>query len=41
MPIKFDLENLRKEHECVNYFETRLYNPQADVSIKKCAIVWI
>jgi len=34
MPISFDLENLRKMHECVNYFETGLYDPRCDVSSK-------
>ena len=35
MPIEFDLENLRKEHNCVNYFETGLQDPRDDVSSKK------
>ena len=34
MPISFDLEDLRKKHNCVNYFETGLYDPRADVSSK-------
>jgi hypothetical protein len=34
MPINFDLESLRKEHECVNYFETGLYDPRCGVSIR-------
>ena len=32
MPISFDLECLRKEHNCVNYFETGLWDPRGDVS---------
>ena len=35
MPISFDLESLRIEHECVNYFETGLYDPRQDVSSRK------
>jgi len=34
MPISFDLEILRLTHNCVNYFETGLYDPRADVSSK-------
>lgn len=34
MPISFDLEKLRKEHNCVNYFETGLWDPRQDVSSK-------
>jgi hypothetical protein len=34
MPIAFDLENLRKSHKCVNYFETGLWDPRTDVSSK-------
>jgi hypothetical protein len=34
MPIAFDLEELRKKHQCVNYLETGLYDPREDVSIK-------
>jgi hypothetical protein len=34
MPISFDLEYLRKTHECVNYFETGLYDPRYDISSK-------
>jgi hypothetical protein len=34
MPISFDLEHLRKIHNCVNYFETGLYDPRTDVSSK-------
>ena len=35
MPIDFDLEKLRKEHECLNYFETGLWDPRGNVSSKK------
>ena len=35
MPISFDLEALRKQHNCVNYFETGLWDPREDVSSKK------
>ena len=34
MPIKFDLEQLRQQHECINYFETGLYDPHLNVSSK-------
>lgn len=35
MPINFDLEKLRKEHHCLNYFETGLWDPRSDVSSKR------
>jgi len=35
MPIRFDIETLRKQHKCINYFETGLFNPRHDVSSKK------
>ena len=35
MPINFDLEELRKEHNCLNYFETGLWDPRSDVSSRK------
>ncbi len=35
MPINFDLEKLRKEHNCINYFETGLWNPYDNVSSKQ------
>lgn len=35
MPINFDLEKIRKEYNCSNYFETGLYDPRGDVSTKK------
>ena len=28
MPIKFDLEALREQHDCKVYFETGLYDPR-------------
>jgi hypothetical protein len=34
MPISFDLEKLRKQHNCVNYFETGLWDPRNNVSSK-------
>jgi len=34
MPISFDLERLREKHNCVNYFETGLWDPRSDVSSK-------
>lgn len=35
MPINFDLEDIRKEFNCINYFETGLWDPREDVSSKK------
>jgi hypothetical protein len=35
MPFAFDLEALRKEHDCVHYFETGLWDPRMDVSSKQ------
>ncbi len=34
MPINFNLEKLRVDHNCINYFETGLWDPTADVSSK-------
>ena len=34
MPISFDLEDLRVKHNCVNYFETGLWDPRDNVSSK-------
>lgn len=34
MPISFDLEELRIKHNCINYFETGLWDPREDVSSK-------
>ena len=38
MPINFDIEKLRKKHNCINYFETGLWNPQTNVSSKQALI---
>jgi hypothetical protein len=35
MPIEFDLENVRQTHNCVNYFETGLWDPTTNVSSKQ------
>jgi hypothetical protein len=35
MPINFDLEKIRKENNCCNYFETGLWDPESDISCKK------
>ena len=35
MPIAFNLENLRKQHDCLNYFETGLWDPRCNVSSKQ------
>ena len=35
MPINFDLEKLRNQHNCINYFETGLWDPRTEVSSKK------
>jgi hypothetical protein len=35
MPISFDLEELRKKHNCINWFETGLWDPRSDVSSRK------
>jgi hypothetical protein len=35
MPINFDLEEIRKEYNCNNYFETGLWDPRDEVSSKK------
>jgi hypothetical protein len=34
MPLNFDLEDIRKKFNCVNYFETGLWDPRTDVSSK-------
>ena len=34
MPISFDLEDLRKSNDCINYLETGLFDPTVDVSCK-------
>jgi len=38
MPINFDLEQLRKEHNCLNYFETGLWDPRTNVSSKQALL---
>ncbi len=38
MPIRFDLEQVRKVSNCVNYFETGLFNPQCEVSFKQALL---
>jgi hypothetical protein len=38
MPISFDLESLRKKHNCINYFETGLWDPRYDVSSKQALL---
>jgi len=35
MTIAFDLENIRKQHDCVNYFETGLWDPRTNVSSRQ------
>lgn len=35
MPIKFDLEKIRQTHNCMNYFETGLYDARHNVSSKQ------
>ena len=35
MPVVFDFEEIRSEHNCVHYFETGLWDPTADVSSKQ------
>ncbi len=32
MPIRFNLEHIRKVSKCENYFETGLFNPECEVS---------
>jgi len=34
MPISFDLEEIRVKHDCINYFETGLWDPRSEVSSK-------
>lgn len=38
MPINFDLEQLRKNFNCTNYFETGLYDPRRDNASSKQAL---
>lgn len=35
MPIRFDLEAIREEHQCKVYLETGMWNPATDISLKK------
>jgi hypothetical protein len=35
MPFVVDLEELRKQHNCVNYFETGLWDPRREVSCRQ------
>lgn len=35
MPIKFNLEDLRKKYNCINYFETGLWDPMMNISSKQ------
>jgi len=35
MPIRFDLDKLRETYNCINYFETGLYDARTEVSSKK------
>lgn len=35
MPINFNLEELREKYNCINYFETGLYDPRINVSSKQ------
>lgn len=38
MPINFDLNKIRIEHQCCNYFETGLYDPRCNVSSKQALL---
>ena len=38
MPIKFDIEKIRKKYNCLNYFETGLWDPRDNVSSKKAFV---
>jgi hypothetical protein len=38
MPISFDLEDIRVKNNCVNYFETGLYDPRTDVSSRRALL---
>jgi len=35
MPIAFDIEKLRQKYNCINYFETGLWDPRGNVSSKQ------
>lgn len=38
MPIKFDIEKLREQFNCINYFETGLFDPRTNVSSKQALL---
>jgi hypothetical protein len=38
MPISFDLEDLRAKYNCVNFFETGLWDPRSNVSSKQALL---
>lgn len=35
MPISFDLERIREQHQCKVYLETGMWNPTSDISLRK------
>ena len=35
MPINFDIEFVRKTYNCINYFETGLWDPRYNISSKQ------
>ena len=35
MTIDFNIEELRKQHDCINYFETGLWDPRSNVSSRQ------
>ena len=35
MPIQFDLKEIKDKHDCLNYFETGMWDPEGDISLKK------
>lgn len=35
MTVGFDIDSIRKQHDCVNYFETGLWDPRLNVSSKR------
>lgn len=35
MPISFDLEAIKGEHQCTVYLETGMWNPTSDISLRK------
>jgi hypothetical protein len=38
MPISFDLEQLRAKYDCVNFFETGLWDPRENVSSRQALL---